>query len=109
MKKRLLEPLVVAIETAAGAKMDALRDLFSEVAKRRPDLLEKSLFAERSKRPSQIDNILRATIAELDKMEAACELPDGWDRAPYLSHYRINASTGRMHIGHGSSSVLLFT
>ena len=79
-----------------------------EVAQRRPDLLERSLFSERSRRTIEIEKVLIKTIVEIDTMVSSGTLPNGL-AAPFLSHLRFNHSSGRLHIGVGSRSTLLFS
>jgi hypothetical protein len=105
---RLLEPFVAALEQLDGRSYDDLRVLFAAVASRRPELLERSLFAERSRRTSEIEKVLHGAMAELEQMEHAGVLPEGMS-VPYLYHLRLNHSTGRLHVGHGSRSVVLFS
>jgi hypothetical protein len=107
-RHRLLEPLVAALEQLDGRSYDDMRLIFTEVARRRPDLLERSLFSERSRRTTEIEKVLLKTIAEIDTMVSTGSLPDGL-AAPFLSHLRFNHSNGRLHIGHGSQSTLLFS
>jgi hypothetical protein len=106
-RHQLLEPYLDALERLSSRPADDVRLLFAEVAKRRPDLLERSLFAERSRRTTEIEKVLRAAMAEIEKMAQAGALPPGLD-VPYLGGLRLNHSTGRMHAGHGDRSVLLF-
>lgn len=106
-RHRLLEPLVVALEQLDGRSYDDMRLIFAEVARRRPDLLERSLFSERSRRTTEIEKVLLKTIKEIDAMVSADAVPNGL-AAPFLSHLRFNHSSGRLHVGHGSRSMLLF-
>jgi hypothetical protein len=104
---RLLEPFVIALERLGSRRENDVRLLFAEVAKRRPDLLEQSLFAERSRRTAEIEKVLRSTIAEIDKMAKTGTLPPGLT-VPYFAHLRLNHSTGRLHVGHSVDSIILF-
>ncbi|MBZ9882751.1 hypothetical protein LB535_10335 [Mesorhizobium sp. CA10] len=106
-RHRLLEPFVAALEQLDGRSHDDLRVLFAAVANRRPELLERSLFAERSRRTSEIEKILRKSMAELGRVEQAGALPEGMS-VPYLCRLRLNHATGRLHVGHGDRSIVLF-
>jgi hypothetical protein len=72
-----------------------------------PDLLERSLFAERSRRTAEIEKVLGSAIEEIDRMVKTGTLSPG-PEAPYLCHLRLDHSIGRIHVGHGSRSILLF-
>ncbi len=105
---RLLEPLVVALERLDGRPRRELRQIFAEVARRRPDLLQRSLFSERSRRTSEVEKVFHKAVVEIDMMVKTGALPSGLD-APFLSHLRFNHSSGRLHIGHGNTSIVLFS
>ena len=106
-RQRLLEPFVIALERLGSRREKEVRFLFAEVARRRPDLLEQSLFAERSRRTAEIEKVLRSAIAEIDKMVKTGTLPPGLV-VPYFGHLRLNHSTGRLHVGHSLDSIVLF-
>ena len=102
-----MEPFVAAVEQLNGESCDDLRALFAAVAVRRPDLLEQSLFAERGRRTTQLEQVLVRTLAEIEKMERTGTLPDGIEPLA-MDHLRLNHSTGRLHLGHSHKSALLF-
>lgn len=107
-KIQLLAAYVAAYENLHGEPSADLRYLLAEVSRRRPDLLERSLFAERRRSTSQMEMILRNVLAEVDGMVEIGLFPDDFD-PPYLGNIRFNHSTGRLHLGSSHRSVLIFT
>jgi hypothetical protein len=107
MKHQILDAFVSALERISGSPCIELRLVFAEVARRRPDLLSRSLFADRGRKSLEVEKVLRAVIAEMEQMERSGEVPLGME-VPYLGNLRLNHSTGRLHVGEGYRSALLF-
>jgi hypothetical protein len=81
-----------------------LRELFGLVAAERPDLLERSLFAERSHDTVEIEKVLRATIAHLKTMAEVASSRLAASSVPDVSHLRFNHTNKRLHVGTSSRS-----
>lgn len=84
-----------------------LRLLFAAVARSRPDLVERSLFAEKARSTVEAEKILNLTLAELVNLKANGTLPPDTE-VPHLDNYRFNHSTGKLHLGHSQYSVYFF-
>lgn len=90
--------------TIEDTQPNELQRLFDLVAARRPDLLHRSLFAERERSTVRIELILRETMREL---EAMAKDTSGME-IPYVANLRFNHSTRKIHAGHSHRWVYLF-
>ena len=108
-KPRLLQSMVDALQRLAGYESLAprLARSFDLVAIRRPELLTRSLFAERGHSTVQLELVFRAALKELEVIAN-----EAGDRdqifALDLSNLRFNHTTGKLHIGHSNQWVYVF-
>ncbi|KAB2772424.1 hypothetical protein [Brucella anthropi] len=103
----LLLPLVEAIEACSEREEENLRKALNMLATGYPDLLRSSEEANAARSPSKIDAVFRNVKRRFDEIEASARQIEEFE-IPYLHHIRINCSNGRVHIGHGNRSALLF-
>lgn len=74
-------------------------------AERRPDLLQRSLCAERDRSSVEIELVLKETMREL---EAIARDTPGM-QVPYVFNLRFNHSTRKIHAGHSHRWTYLFS
>lgn len=103
----LLLPLLMAVEACSGREEENLRIALNHLATCDPDLVRLSDVAIAARSSSKIDAVFRNVKRRFDEIEASARPIEEFE-IPYLHHIRINCSTGRVHIGHGNRSALLF-
>jgi hypothetical protein len=108
MQPELLGPFMKGWATAGNeTQVRELRDVFLEVAKFRPGLMERSIRAEYEKNSVEIEKLLREIQKVMVELcnSGSIKTPI----SPYFSHLRFNHNSGRVHIGMGGRSFpLLF-
>lgn len=86
---------------------DEVEFLFAIVAESRPDLLERSLFAERARSTLEMERLLKLVSVELIKLQSEGKIDENID-LPDFDTLRLNHSTKTLHQGHSYRCVKLF-